>query len=1078
MFTHLQVRSAYSFLSGPRRVEELVARAAELGYRALALTDIDNLCGAHAFIEAATSAGLRPIVGADLHVAGGRLLALVENSEGFGNLCELISAIRDHSRGVAADAGLIAAKSSGLVFASYDPPLLAALMDIRTPGTELAREGALYAALSPLRLGAIDCARRLGLPLLALGDAAFLEREDREVHRVLRAIAFNTTIGGLDPTLLDPADSILFGPADAERLFASWPEALRATEEVAERCRFSRIFEGFVFPAWTPEGNADDGAESSYDRLRRLVFTGAEARWNELPDAVVDRLEYELDIIKRKGFTDYFLVVAEIAGFTSRICGRGSGAASAVAYSLGITNVDPLRHHLWFERFLNEARPDPPDIDLDFAWDERDDIIRRAIERFGAERAARVANHLTFRPRSALREAAKAWGMPDGEIAACARDLLERGNRAEWEAKPLWGEILRMAHAIENLPRGLSMHCGGLVITPGPIIRFAPVERSAEGYPLLQWDKEGTEAAGLVKIDLLGNRSLAVIRDALANLAEEGIAVTGDGGDGAPSGDGAGQPMTAAGAEFERIALADKATQEMLATGDTMGVFYIESPAMRQLQKKARVGDYDHIVIHSSIIRPAANKFITQYVKRLHGLEPTVPLHPRLTRVLDETLGIMVYQEDVSKAAIALAGFDESQADGLRKILAKKNRAAKLAEYQASFFAGCGRNGVDKETADRVWEMMESFAGYSFCKPHSASYAVVSFQSAWLRRHHPAEFMAAVLSNGGGFYTALAYVSEARRMGIPVVGPDVSESRCRYHASGGHLVVGLMAIGGLSRRTCELIVAERERGGVFADLGDFARRLIRCRVVRDDAGPVAGPEEGDLIALVEAGAFDGLAAGLARPEQARFLLGAKGASRPGRTDEGTFAFGDETNPERVFPKAAQGTARRQAASGTGELEAEFAVLGFLRDRHPLDLWRRRVDAVDRVLAAELATRMGRRAAIVCLPVTSKEVETRTGDEMAFVSFEDESAIVEAVLFPETYERYSQLLYDLRPLVVEGRVEDDLGALSFEVERISPLCDAPLSHRMASAMTRRGLGMTPGCGWPRGQGREDGDGRYG
>ena len=760
MFSHLQVRSAYTFHSGPCRIGELVRRARELGFESMALTDRDNLYGVHEFIEAAGEAGLRPIIGTELTTKQGSLVVLVKDREGFGNLCELISARKAATAGDRPGEGPpdlieeLSRLSAGLVYATYSPSLLSALAG---RGTDL------YAAVSPRKVGAVAAARNLGLSLLALGDAAFIKGEDWQTHRLLRAIGMNTTLGRLDHSLLDSPDSLLFGPGEAAALFASWPEALAAAEQVADECRFSSIFDGFVFPSYTEDGGG------SRALLRRLTFEGAEKRWGELNDAVIDRLEYELDIINRKNFADYFLVVAEIAGFTKRICGRGSGAASAVAYSLGITNVDPIRHRLYFERFLNDSRPDPPDIDIDFAWDERDDIIRMAIERFGrpadprGDRAARVANHLSFKPRSALREAAKAWGMAEGEIAACSRAVFELGQRGSWEAKPVWKEILAAAASIEGLPCGLSMHCGGLVIAPGPIRRFVPVETSAEGYPLIQWEKDGTEASGLVKIDLLGNRSLAVIRDALRNLEEEGVRIE-------------------EGADFERLAIADPETERMLASGDTMGVFYIESPAMRQLQKKAGAGDYDHIVIHSSIIRPAANKYITQFIKRCYRGEPWKPLHPRLVDIFNETCGVLCYQEDVSKAAIALAGFDECSADALRKILAKKNKAAKLAEYRERFFTGCARNGVEEPIATEVWNMMESFSGYSFCKPHSASYAVVSFQSAWLRCHHPAEFMAAVLSNGGGFYTASAYVSEARRMGIPVRGPDVNESEWKYHA--------------------------------------------------------------------------------------------------------------------------------------------------------------------------------------------------------------------------------------------------------------------------------------------------------
>jgi DNA polymerase-3 subunit alpha/error-prone DNA polymerase len=379
------------------------------------------------------------------------------------------------------------------------------------------------------------------------------------------------------------------------------------------------------------------------------------------------------------------------------------------------------------------------------------------------------------------------------------------------------------------------MHCGGLVITPGPVCRYAPVEKSVDGYPLLAWEKEGTEAAGFVKIDLLGNRSLAVIRDTLGNLAEQGIAIDWDAW--RPSG--------------------DAATVEALAKGDSMGVFYIESPAMRQLQKKTGAGDFEHIVIHSSIIRPAANSFINEYVRRLKG-GSWKPLHPRLAYILDETYGILCYQEDVSKTAVALAGFDEVEADKLRKVIAKKAGGVKLAQYERQFFEGCKKNGVDGETARQIWDMMLSFDGYSFCKPHSASYAMVSFQSAYLRVHHPAEFMAAVLSNQGGYYRPHAYIAECRRMGLLTEGPDVNASRWKYYGRGKRVIIGLMAVKGLSKSGAETIITDREQRGDFKSLEDFSRRVWLGR--------------DDITALCPAEVFDDISGGLARTMQARELL--------------------------------------------------------------------------------------------------------------------------------------------------------------------------------------------------------------
>jgi DNA polymerase-3 subunit alpha/error-prone DNA polymerase len=1041
MPSRLGIRSAYSFLYGLRSPEEIAERAASYGAACLAVTDRDNLYGVHSIVEATRTAGLRPVIGAELldarggssEGAGGSAFAFARDRRGFSRLCEILSDKR--RAGAAFDlAAALRADSQGLVLASLSPELLGALAG-KVP--------CLYAAISPRSLACLRKARELGLPLVAVDDATFLDPGDEAVHAVLRSIALGKTVGTLAAEEVADPGGRLIPQAQLERRLASWPEALRGADEVAALCDFDTIFDGFVFPDYGVGGSGDGGAATDFDparaaqgfdaarELRRRVIEGAEKRYGELSDAIMGRIDYELGVIGAKGFAPYFLVMDDIVGMANPAggtCGRGSGAASIVSYALSITNVDPIEYDLYFERFLNMARPDPPDIDVDFAWDERDDLIRRVIERFGKERCARVANHNFFRPRSALRETAKAYGLPDGEVSLMERELLEggAGSSALAARESLWAEILAVAKRVEGLPRGLSMHCGGLVIAPGPINRYAPIESSAEGFPLLAWEKEGTEAAGLVKIDLLGNRSLAVIRDALANLEEEGVALD---------------------RSLWRPA-DDAATVAALARGDSMGVFYIESPAMRQLQRKTGRGDFAHIVIHSSIIRPAANKFIAEYVRRLkadeRGERNWKALHPRLERIFDETYGILCYQEDVSKTAVALAGFDEAEADKLRKVIAKKAGHSKLPQYEARFFEGARAKGVDEETISKVWEMMLSFDGYSFCKPHSASYAMVSFRSAYLRVHYPAEFIAAVLSNQGGFYRPCAYVSEARRMGLEVAGPDANLSAYRYRGEGRRVVVGLMAVARLSLSGARAIVAERERGGAYRSLADFAQRAPLCR--------------DDIVALVASGAFDSLEPPSPRSAQARFLLGAMGSGAAGARSGGQgLLFGPPTAAPaaanttapaaRLAPAAraaralpvAEGESRALAPRRSeSELREEYAALGFLRDRHPFALWEREIARLGRVRAVDLPRYVGAPLRLLGWPVTQKEVMTKDGLEMDFVSFEDETALYETVLFPEVYERYRKLLFDQVPLIVIGTVKDDQGALNVEVESLMEL----------------------------------------
>jgi DNA polymerase-3 subunit alpha/error-prone DNA polymerase len=977
--------SAYSLLYGPRRPGELIGAAKALGTEMVCVADRDNLYGLPVFLEKAKEAGLRPIIGVCLTVEpDGALYCFVQNRQGYSRLCEILT-IRNRDWKNYNPLALLRENAAGLILASADSMVLEALAGhIRH----------LYGAITPGAIKAASVSRKLSLPLAFLDTSLFLEKDDWQTHRVLRAIGLNKTVGSLrlEDTVVE-GSHIMEDGAALNKLLGSWPESFAGTAEIAAACQYNNVFSGFIFPDYAT------GNLSSAEELYNRVIQGAIARYGELGDCEINRIEYELNIIDKKGFAPYFLVMDDIVRMSPRTCGRGSGAASIVSYSLGITNVDPIRRQLYFERFLNPARIDPPDVDVDFAWDERDSLIRAVIERFGPDHCARVANHNTFRSRSAFRETAKAHGFADAAISRIERRLFHFGDASGID-DPLWRTILDIAKKIEGLPRGLSMHCGGLVITPEKIDRYAPVETSVEGYPLLSWEKEGAEAAGFVKIDLLGNRSLAVIRDALANLEEQGISIDRS----------AWRPAE------------DAATVAALSRGDSIGVFYIESPAMRQLQKKTGAGDFDHIVIHSSIIRPAANHFINEYVRRLKG-GAWEPLHPRLARILDETYGILCYQEDVSKAAVALAGFNEADADALRKVIAKKAGAAKLTVYERQFFEGCRKNRIDEKTTQAVWAMMLSFDGYSFCKPHSASYAMVSFQSAWLRVHHPAPFMAAVLSNQGGYYRPHAYIAECRRMGLVVDGPDINASRWRYYGAKDTVVVGLMAVKGLSRSGAETIVKERERGGAYQSLPDFAGRVKLGR--------------NDLIALCPAGVFDRIAQGLARTMQARELLQAHtGTARRGQHD--LFAAEPEP-PYRASTGAAALAAptKRKTAAGK-EMWEEYAALGFLRSRHPLALWKDALASVRRIKAKQLAKYLDTYVRLIGWPVTQKEVWTKDGLAMSFLTFEDETAMYETVIFPRVYEQCHTLLFDQLPLLVSGWVKDDQGAVSLEVDTIALL----------------------------------------
>ena len=525
-----------------------------------------------------------------------------------------------------------------------------------------------------------------------------------------------------------------------------------------------------------------------------------------------------------------------------------------------------------------------------------------------------------------------------------------------------------------------------MVITPESIDTYVPVQIAAKGVPIIQWEKDATEDAGLVKIDLLGNRSLGVIRDAIANLRENKIEFN----------------------ENHWEPEDDVPTQQSIAQGRTMGCFYIESPAMRLLQQKTNVGDFEHLVIHSSIIRPAANDVIQEYIHRLHG-GTWEPIHPLISDVLDETFGLMIYQEDVSRVAVALAGFSHAEADGLRKVMSKKDRELQLRDYLDRFINGARANGVTDEQIEKIWRMIMSFNGYSFCKPHSASYARISFQAACLKTHFPAEFMAAVISNQGGFYCPFAYVSEAKRLGIIVLPPDVAISQIHWTGRGRVMRVGLLSIKGLSANTQARIIAEREKSE-FIDLTDFLNRVQ--------------PDEREGRALIHSRALDRF-----HPKKHHAaLIWHFSAWQKSRSQINTNLSLFEDRTPVTMPALPEDDPREK-------LRHEFKVLGFLCDRHPMTLFEEQLKHMKIVKATNAPAHLDRRIQIAGWLITGKTVITDKGDPMKFITFEDETGIVETTFFPKAYRQFCHILDYGRPYVISGKVEENWGASTMTVDMV-------------------------------------------
>lgn len=1008
-------------MEGVSSLEQLCHAAKQQGMDTLALTDTNGLYGAIRFIEVAKQYGLKPILGAELRQGVRRVVLLVKHPEGYANLCRLLSLL--HSGESCDVIKAVAQYSLGLIVISDDMLALKAWKKRKLVD--------LYVELTPSAMmhQSLQFSRDYKLPVVATNRVRFVRPHQYGLHKVLRAIALNATLSTL-PTEQCCAETNWFAPASfMEEHFPHVPDALENTQRIAEMCQTDWNFKETIFPAFRQLSDAQ-----ACTLLRDKTYDGAIWRYGTVTKPVKDRIEAELQIIQAKGFAHCFLVVEEIVQQAPRTCGRGSAAASIVSYCLGITHVDPIRHNLFFERFLNVGRQDPPDIDVDFAWDERDGILDYVFAKYGATRVAMVANQNTLGLRAAIREVAKVYGMPTGEMNGLMphlerqpafNHLSDSGSINAWTealchtlhlAKP-WPEIFTVAVQLEGRVRNLGLHCGGMVIVPDEIRKYVPVQIAAKGIPVIQWEKDQTEDAGLVKLDILGNRSLAVIRDALQAIAKN-----------------TGRVIDYATWD----AINDDKTKDLICRGDTMGCFYVESPATRLLlrrlwkhmpaERKAHADVFEYLVIVSSLIRPAANRYVREFVQRAHGKPYTSP-HPLLDEALNETHGIMVYQEDVTKVAMVLADFPIEDADQLRKVMSKKHKEKQLQDYKVQFYRGAAAKNVSRSKIDAIWGMIMSFAGYSFCKPHSASYAQVSFKSAYLRAHYPAEFMASVISNQGGFYSTSAYLSEAKRMGLMVQPPDINASEWTYAGNGCAMRVGFMQIKGLQKEFIDAIIEERNTNGPYASLRECLERVET--------------EPAQIRLLIKVGCFDSIAGEVTRPGLLWRLYAREGFSSSKKGKRLPFLYASSSmsysslcsDASRFTFHASRALPIPPEYSENQKIKDEIELFGFPLSKHPLELYQGALKDYDFVSASEMHLHTGKQVQMVGWLITEKFTETNDGQPMEFTTFEDLTGLYDATFFPKVFRQFGHLLTGGKPYLVEGLVEEDFGECTLTVKTL-------------------------------------------
>jgi error-prone DNA polymerase len=1007
-YAELHCRSNFTFLQGGSHPEELVDAAAELGLTALALTDHDGFYGAVRFAKAAAERKLPAIIGSDLGFADGRrLVLLVENERGYANLCELIST--GQLRGSKGEPRLeytdLDERTEGLVALSGVPDAEHARSLHERFGDRLYLElqHHLHAADARTCREVLEIARELHLPYVATNGAMYARKEDARLADVLFCIKAKTTLAqARDDALLRPnAEYHLKAPRMMAQIFAGYPDAIRNTLVIAERCAFrlDRLAGQFpIFPV------SDGYTRQSY--LRELVYRGAAERYGMPLESKVERqLEYELGMIAKMDLAGYFLIVWDIVRAANErgvLCqGRGSAANSAVCYALGITAVDPIGMDLLFERFMSEGRQEIPDIDIDFAHQDREEVIQYVYERYGRTHAAMAAEVITYHTPSAIRDIGKAIGLTLAQVDAVAKEYDGRESLAA-ATETLGGEIgqrlFALCRRIDGFPRHMGIHSGGMVITRDPLVRVAPVEwATMRDRTIIQWDKDDLQDLGLIKIDLLGLGMLSLLREAFSihkrciTREDRWLQST----------------ENRTGFQLHTIPHDDPETYAMMQKADTIGVFQIESRAQQSMLPRMKPACFYDIVMQVAIIRPGPiqGQMIHPFLRRRSGLEPVTYPHPKLKPVLERTLGVPLFQEQGMRMAIEAAGFSPGEADRLRRAMGHKRSHERMQEIYPKLVEGMVENGIERSAAEQLFHMLEGFADYGFPESHAASFALLAYESAYLKCHYPNVFAAAILNvQPMGFYSTEVLVNDARRHDVAVKPVRVNESEFWSSVDeegalrlGFHLLRGL---GEAQRERLENAIAQ----GPFADLLDFAKRTQLEKEAMEN--------------LAVAGAFDPWFA--SRREAMWALRGLD--ERETRGELGRMMDVDEPAAQFARISDRQETAFDLWATGVSPKQQPIAHLR-------AQLERQRV-----VPAAKLAELP---CNCICrvggLVITRQRPGTAKG--FVFLTLEDETGLVNVIVRPDIYEKYRRPIKQAMTIIIEGQLQKEGGCVDLLARKV-------------------------------------------
>jgi DNA polymerase-3 subunit alpha len=1084
---HLHVHSEYSLLDGACKVDALAARAAELGQPALGLTDHGVMNGAVELYKAAKAHGIKPIVGCEVYFVDDRrarpsgrfernhLTLLAENDAGYRNLVKLSSqgfleglhrgkpavdmeCLSDHAEGVIVLTGCLQSRMNQRILEGRLADARAHLDDLvqafgpEQVYMEVQRNG--LAEQEQVNEQVVRLAREVGRPLVATGDVHYLRREDYDHHQALLCVQTKSTLDAPKLTF-DTNEFYLRDSDEMAQQFAAWPEALATTLEIAQRCDVELELGKQLIPSYeTPAGQPEA------DYLRELVHAGLVLRYGDPPPAAArERADYELRVIDEMGFSAYFLIVWDFVRFAKENGiavgpGRGSAAGSIVSYCLSITDVDPLRYDLLFERFLNPERVSMPDIDIDFSVRGRERVIRYVTEKYGAERVAQIVTFGKMFPRAATRDAARVLGqdyaagdrlaklIPDPIMGRPPSfdDCLAPGQplRRAVDEDPEAKRIVDLARGLEGIVRNSSIHAAAVVIADRPLTDIVPLQlaeatggaRDDNGErdyrTVTQFSMKPIEEIGLLKMDFLGLRNLDVIEDAI-DIVERSA--------------GARPDMTT-------LPLDDPKTYEMLARGDSIGVFQFESEGMREALKKVKPTEFEDLVALVALYRPGAMDQIPAYARGKRNPESIDYPDGRLRPILEPTKGVILYQEQAMQIAKEIAGFSGAKADDLRKAIGKKNRKA-MAELKPEFFEGCRAGGTEPRVIEWLWEVNERSADYSFNRSHAACYALIAYRTAWLKANHPAEYMAALISSVMSTKDKVPFfVARCEEMGIEILPPDVNESDHRFVVVGGNIRFGLDAVKGVGHAAVEAIKRAREEGGRFESLWDFCTR-VDCRTVNKKS----------IEALIKCGAFD--STGASRKGMLAVLEAAQGAGAKAQEDAqiGQGSIFDLGGGEADEPRAARRSPfapshppiPSEEFDRTELLAVEKEALGLFVSEHPLRGVRDAMAArVDCSLAELAGRRDGDWVRVGGIVTETKQIRTKRGDPMMFATLDDLEGQVELLVFGNVLAAANDKLRADRILTVRGRVDHKDGTTCLIVQEAEEFDPTPEEVEAARA----------------------------